>query len=251
MTGKEPPQQGASEKHIEWTNRMRERALSEEPWTSAKGYIEISRQLVGADREWGPRELRDAATAAESVWTVVGKPKVISGGIEDRDAASGAYWFLGEDGSFYFLRLFQEDVRAKAGHQNQVFWFDTSIWRIAEAMLHSAALYRALRVGPDKPYVLSVKHHGLKGRELSCDDSAHADLVTRGSVSSAEQRSWSKTLTQDQVLIGKRELVREVAYNLLEVFELEVFEFEELFAGAFDAVLNKFGRTLYDKPFSS
>ena len=55
---------------------MRERALSEEPWTSAKGYIEISRQLVGTDREWGPRELRDAATAAESVWTVVGNPKV-------------------------------------------------------------------------------------------------------------------------------------------------------------------------------
>ena len=98
---------------------MRERALSEEPWTSAKGYIEISRQLVGADREWRPRELRDAATAAESVWTVVWEPKVISGGIEDRDAPSGAYWFLSEDGSFYFLRLFQEDVRAKAGHQNQ------------------------------------------------------------------------------------------------------------------------------------
>ena len=251
MTGRTPPEQDSSEKLTEWTNEMRKRALAEEPWTSARGYIEISRQLVGTDREWRRRELLAAATAAESLWTVVWDPKVTSDGIEDKDADSGAYWFLGEDGSFYFLRLFQEDVRAKAGHQNQVFWFDTSIWRIAEALLHSAALYRALRVGPDQPYVLSVKHHGLKGRELSCDDSAHADLVTRGSVSSDEQRSWSKTLTQDQVLIGKRELVREVAYNLLEVFELGVFEFEELFAGAFDAVLNKFGRTLYDKPFSS
>ena len=109
-------------------------------------------------------------------------------------------------------------------------------------MLHSADLYRALGVGPDQPYVLSVKHHGLKGRELSCDDSAHADLVTRGRVSSAEQRSWSKTLTQDQVRVGKKELVREVADNLLEVFE-----FEELSAGAFDGVLDKFRRSLYDK----
>ena len=246
MADRTPPQPDALEKLEEWTNRMREHALSEEPWASAKGYFEISRQLVGSDREWRRRELRDAARGAESVWTVVWDPKVTSDGIDDRDAESGAYWFLGEDGSFYFLRLFQEDIRAKAGDQNQVFWFDTSIWRIAEALLHSAALYRALGIRPDQPYVLSVNHHGLKGRELSCDDPAHADLITRGSVSPAEPRGWSKTLTQDQVRVAKREIVREVADKILELFE-----FEGLSAGDFDTVLNKFGRTLYDKPFSS
>lgn len=246
MVGRTPPQQGALEKIEEWTNRMRERALADEPWKSAKGYIEISRQLVGTDAHWRRRELRTAANAAESLWTVVWDPKVTSDGIDDRDAESGAYWFLSEDGSFYFLRLFQEDVQAKAGDQDQVFWFDTSIWRIAEALLHSAALYRALRVEADQPFVISVKHHGLEGRELSCADSAHADLIVRGRVSPAEPRGWSKTLTQDQIRVAKRELVREVADNIFELFE-----FEGLSAGAFDTVLNKFGRTFYDKPFSS
>ena len=249
--GKAPPQQDAFEKLDEWTNKMRQRALAEEPWASGRGYIEVSRQLVLPNGEWGRRELRDAARAAESLWTVAWEPKVISDGIEDRDAPSGAYWFLSKDGSFYLLRLFQEDMpehgfTSPAAPPNQILWFDTCIWRIAEALLHSADLYRALRVGPDQPYVLSVKHHGLLGRELYCADSAHEDCITRGRVSSTEQHSWRKPLTQDQVRVSKRELVHEVADNLFELFD-----FEQVSAWDFDAVLNKFGRTLYDKPFSS
>jgi len=250
MAGTTPPQQSAQEKIEEWTNKMRQRAVVNEPWKYAKGYIEISRQLLGTARQWRPRELRDAARAAESFWTVVWKPQVVPGGIEDKDAPSGAYWFLSTDGSFYFLRLFQEDIQAsrfmsRGRHPNQALWYDTCIWRIAEAMLHSAGLYRALRVGPEQPFVLSVKHHGLKGRELFWADSAHDSWITRGRVSSSKQHSWYKTLTQDQVTATKRELVREVATDILELFE-----FAELSEWAFDTVLNKFGRGPNDKPFS-
>ncbi len=45
-------------------------------------------------------------------------------------------------------------------------WFDVRIWRIAEVILHSAALYRELGVPPDEPYLLGVNHGGLQGREF-------------------------------------------------------------------------------------
>ena len=218
---------------------------------SSKGYIEVSYQLVQPHTEWGPRELLAAARAAESGWVVgivfdgsdeAPKPTV-EGAIEARarrwqSSEWGVYWILGKDGAFYFITVFEEDFGepqfgSSEGHPERMLWFDIRIWRIAEALLHSAALYRLLGVEPDQPYVLSMNHYGLQGREFYASKPLH--WIRRGYVSSVERAEWRKVLTQDQVNAALRELVHEIADDLFVRFS-----FAPVSASAIDRVLDEF-----------
>ena len=204
------------------------------PLAANKGYIEVSHQLVQAHEEWGPRQLLAAARAAESGWAIgmvypagseeAPKPTA-EGAIEARiqrlDPGRRDYWILGKGGEFYGANDFAEDFgqppfEVKEGHPDRMLWFDIRIWRIAEALLHSAALYRALGVKPDEPYALSLNHHGLSGREFYTSKASYG--IRRGRISSADSAEWQRILTQDQVKASLRELVQEIADGLFVLF---------------------------------
>lgn len=53
-------------------------------------------------------------------------------------------WSLSYDGTYFLGRFFQEDTRSR--EPGRVLYFDTHIWRIAEAFDHGLALYKALGV---------------------------------------------------------------------------------------------------------
>ena len=208
------------------------------PLDANSGYVEVSHQLVRPDREWGQQDLLAAARDARlsnSRWPIGvvldvpgSRPIPTSeGGIEVRVQRGGRsegsdYWTLARDGSFYFVELFEEHFghppsRSSQSHPERSLWFDLRVWRIAEALLHSAALYRALGIQPDQPYALSVNHYGLEGRELYFRKATYR--IERGCVSAADRAAWQGIVTQDQVKVGVRELVHAIAGDLFARFD--------------------------------
>lgn len=199
------------------------------------GYLEVSHKLVQPNREWRPRELLDAARKAESGWAIgivfdgsdaAPKPTTegaIAARIPRWDSPDQHdRWTLTKDGGFYCADLFEEDFgspqfSSSEGHPDRMLWFDIRIWRMAEALLHSANLYRALGIEPDQPYAFSLRHHGLSGRESYASKPSFE--IRRHRISSADRAEWQRILTQDEVKASLRELVQEIADGLFVLFD--------------------------------
>ncbi len=199
---------------------------------SSVGLIESGQQLLhGGQRSWCQRELLRAAERAElpnTGWPfgLVDEPTPIPGGVQARIDAYDAgkttdYWSFLESGQYYLWRLYEEDFEqpqflSSSGHPESSIWFDVRIHRIAEIVLHSAALYRELGVAPDEPYLLAVNHRGLEGRELY--SSTVRARIRRGQICQAPSATWCRQVTQDYVIGGLKELVREIADELFLLF---------------------------------
>ena len=152
------------------------------------GYVESAQTLLKGDtQEWSHADLLQVAEAAvlrNTGWPIglvlrnEGRPKPTKDGVEARlqnYSSTGPgwddFWSFNKNGSYYAVRLFEENYeqpnfQSSAGHPDRSVWFDIRVWRIAEVVLHSAALYRELPIPPAEPYLLSVGHGGLDGREL-------------------------------------------------------------------------------------
>ena len=199
---------------------------------SSVGLIESGQQLVHCgQRHWSQRELLRAAERAElpnTGWPfgLVDEPTPIPGGVQARIDAYGVgettdFWSLLESGQYYLWRLYEEDFEqpqfsSSTGHPESSIWFDVRIHRIAEVVLHSAALYRELGVAPDEPYLLAVNHRGIEGRELYY--STVGARVRRGQFCQTPSATWNRQVTQDYVTGGLKELVREIVDELFVLF---------------------------------
>ncbi len=220
------------------------------------GYIESGQRLVQtATREWSQAVLLAAAERAElrntgwPIGLVIRQaglaPVPMPDGIEARLAhpRSGQiedFWSLRKDGSYYVSRLFEEDFgppsfTTSEGHPQRAMWFDVRIWRIAEVILHSAALYRELGIPPNDPYVLAVNHHGLEGREFYV--STPNRIVFRGRICRSPSATWTKEVTQDYVTSNLKSLVGEVTSDLFVLFDFAQVK-QEVVNGIVDEFLS-------------
>lgn len=219
------------------------------------GYLESSQQLVRpANRQWSQHELLAAAEAAKlrmtgwPIGVVLQKssgmaPIVTEEGIEARMGRyrSGAhedYWALQREGSYYVSRLLEEDFASprftsSEGHPARSIWFDLRIVRVAEVILHSATLYRALDVSPDEPYLLMVNHGGLNDREFYT--STVGRFVTRGRRCRVPEANWVREVTQDLVSTNLKGLVTDVVSGLFVLFD-----FAEIGQEIVDEVVDQF-----------
>ncbi len=203
------------------------------------GYLEASQQLVGNGRRWGQTELLRAAERAQlrnTGWPMGVvldgeglRPTPTSTGIHfrmHRDRNEGGpgwedFWNFRLDGSYYLARVFEEEFgppsfQVSGGHPQRAIWFDTRIWRVCEAVMHSAALYRELGVPPDEPYLLSVNHGGLEQREFWTSEMR---FVRRGKVSDEDCATWTRQVTQDLVVAEIKSLVAEISRGLFVLFQ--------------------------------
>ncbi|MBA7646622.1 hypothetical protein ES703_54387 [subsurface metagenome] len=202
------------------------------------GYIESGQRLVQpAARKWSQHVLLAAAERAElrntgwPIGLVIHKaglaPVPTPDGIEarlghHRPGQDEDFWSLSKDGSYYVSRLFEEDFgppsfTTSGGHPDRAIWFDVRIWRIAEVILHSAALYRELSISPSEPYVLAVNHRGLERREFY--KSTINRVVFRGRICRSPAATWTREVTQDYVVSNLKSLVGEVANGLFVLFD--------------------------------
>ncbi len=91
------------------------------------------------------------------------------------------------------------------------------MWRIAEAVLHSAVLYREFGVPVNATYSLTISHHGLIDRAFAVSKPTRY-LTRPGNVCKVDSSSWSKEITQDLVISGLTELVDEISEDLFVLF---------------------------------
>jgi hypothetical protein len=204
------------------------------------GFVESAQRLLAPDRSWNQQELLSAAQRAvlhNTGWPiglVLSKPalapKVTPDGIEarlrsqDRSTGGGKdFWSFRKDGSYYVYRAFEEDF-AKTSVPSGVerfIWFDVRIWRIAELLLHSAALYRELGISPQAPYLISINHRGLQERMFWASTSRH---IYEERYCQFPEVEWTKEITQDYVLANVQELVREVANDVFVLFDFAAID---------------------------
>jgi MinD-like ATPase involved in chromosome partitioning or flagellar assembly len=146
-----------------------------------KGFMEICHYPRDFPLEKSQSELLLAARQAQvrtSGWPIGpvldnrenARPRAMNDGIAATVSVETPYrpgrlfdhWALSLKGDFYSLSSFLEDM----GGEQLVIHFDTQIRRATEALLHCAALYRALGVDPAAQVDMSVRFGGLRNRIL-------------------------------------------------------------------------------------
>jgi len=194
-------------------------------------YLEVAHFPVGIDRKWSQDELLMAAQKSvrrNTGWPVgivmtnpEYSPKPVSEGI--RAIVPSAlndrfdFWSLDRSGRFYFLRTLEEDSDDRIAPGTSLY-FDTRIWRIAEALLHCANLYRALGLSLETEIRIQITHCGLRGRRLTSSDSMRAFTMV-GRVCHEDQSQWAKTVPLGTIEPNIEALVREIGGELFILFE--------------------------------
>ena len=150
------------------------------------------------------------------------------------------YWYLDKRGSCYYSRSLFENheypsFTTSSGHPQKSLWVDVTIHRIALTLLQSADLYRELNIPPDEPYVLSIKHGGLKGRTSYASGLKYIGYIAYSYSSRTSQEDshvWQWEVTQDRVRSQMVELTHQIASELFALFN-----FTEVPIGVVRAVL--------------
>lgn len=238
-----------------WVKEARESSTTVEFLPDGYGYLESAHMLLtpSAYPTWEPLHLVQAMQEAKlsrySGWPMgiimddgkfapIPKANGIEIRAEDGDEHSD-YWRLDSDGSYYFSRFIREDYDVNSishgGVSGRKFGLELSIINITEAVLHSAALYKALGIAPNAPYLFTIAYEGLSGRLL-----AQYMPFLSAYVAQEDSFSWRKELTQDLVSANLRELVFEAVKSLLILFN-----FASVSKGFVDGLIDQFmeGRT--------
>lgn len=226
-----------------WITEARDASCTQEFLSDKGGYIESAQTLLHPrNSQWENQELLDAARRAVSHhagWPVGivsdaegYSPTLLTDGIEVRIPPSlisvADYWSLKDDGRYYFSRFLKEDIERSPFLFSQehpekflLLDFGLTIQRIADLLLHSASLYRALNVPPDEHYLLSINHGGLQERNFCDVDKVWSPPL--GQTSTTDLFPWQDEVTQDRVTTKLKELTREISTCLFSLFGIPNF----------------------------
>jgi hypothetical protein len=161
------------------------------------GYLEVIHAPETPQGPFSHKELLRAAEAAQcrnTGWPIgvvltrreEYRPKPVASGILAKIVSDTVdYWFLKNDGAFYFARTFVEDSAhfkesRLQGEEVRIIAFDTRTWRVAEAFLHASKLYEALGFGEEISINFQITHKGLKGRVMTATDYGRAFTLREG-----------------------------------------------------------------------
>lgn len=126
------------------------------------------------------------------------------------------FWALDGHGYFYFLRQLEEDSDNQVEPRTSLY-FDTRIWRIAEALLHCASLYQALDVPAETEIRIQIAHRGLQGRRLQASDPIRS-ITMLGRISHENESQWAKTVPRGTIEPNIETLVGEISGELFMLF---------------------------------
>jgi hypothetical protein len=202
--------------------------------TNDESYLEVGHRPVAVSRRWPQEQLLVAAQKSvcrNTGWpigVVLTKPELAPKPVSDGIRAvirtalfpnSFDFWSLDRNGSFYFLRAFEEDTKSHTETvPGTVLYFDIRIWRIAEALLHCANLYRALDMSNETEIGIQIAHHGLKDRKLLASDPMRA-MTMAGRVCYEQESIWSKVVPVGTIEPNLETLVEEISSELFILFE--------------------------------
>lgn len=160
--------------------------------------------VLGNRDEYRPRPVPDGIVA-----------EIAIGDESHLDRRSYDYWKLFRDGRFYTLLSLFEDERGE-----NVLFFDTRIFRVTEALLFLARLYRRLDASDTDVVSITVRHAGLNGRTLTAAN-PQRHLFPRTSTADSAEASISVPLitleTEIDHLVGE---ILQPLFMLFDFFEL-------------------------------
>ena len=188
------------------------------------GYVEAGHMLVRSPGNgWTPHELREAAISAGPQFHHLISP--VKDGIEARlkSPYRPEYWHIDKGGSYYFSIAMAEDYEVPSfssseGHPHRALWLDFTIYRIVDVLITGAKIYQSLGSAPNEPYLVTIRHGGIKGRILYAYDLWISHMFLNRPVNHVDVVEWRKELTQDMVngdLIG---IVHEIVSSLCTSF---------------------------------
>lgn len=126
------------------------------------------------------------------------------------------YWYINENGAFYFFRRYEED--SQFNNPDRHFYFDVRLWRIIEAIRHTISLYKALSVDPTTMIFLQIKHTGLLNRILTASNKGRAVTMRTRINKTVPEVLWNKTVSLDDLLVNGDAYVAIIARELFETF---------------------------------
>lgn len=232
ISGATPTVNPAATKNQEWFESESKEARSSlgklHPGT---GFFELTHYPEGVSTTWDQSQLVAASQKAVTrktgwpIGMVMNKPEFapkptafgIRAVIEAGDRFD--YWSLDKNGGFYFLRILDEDTdldRQRRG-EKQWIYFDTRIWRVAEALLHCSSPYRELGLHAETLIVIRICHSGLENRLLGVGNPMRMMRWHRKSQEDAIV--WSKTVPLGSIEATLADLTREATRELFMLFE--------------------------------
>jgi hypothetical protein len=229
----------------QWIADRREAALEGLKSQEFEAYMEVHFTLLDEQLNKRPLELLSAAESATmraSGWPIAvvltnnsdARPKPTAEGIvaEIKSTRRGVrhydYWALRRNGSFYLLQSLPED-----NSNRNAIYFDKRITRVAETVLYSGRIYNRWGVLPSARLRMSIKHVGLKDRQL---------LAANPRVEMDENR----TAVEDETKLSQIFALSEVESRLVELVKaftvplFELFEFCEFSDAVYDQIVNGF-----------
>jgi len=216
-----------------------------------EAFLGFGHWLIDADFNWDITVLKQCAE--ESVLRRTGwpfgvflhvdgkKPIALGDGIEAKiisdnfgNRKSFDYWFLDKKGSFYQARVFEEDTFYDRDKSENLIFFDTRIWRIAEALEHCVQLYKKLKVPKTTKVGLRIIHNDLRGRLLSASNSNRA-FALRERKCGANRAVYTLEATLDEIEMKFAYYVKTITKDLLSYFD-----FFEISEDVIDEILDEY-----------
>ena len=221
-SGEISPTENVSAAFKAWMAEVKSDSSTQGHLSPKGGYIESAQALLHSPAsKWTTQQLLGAARRIKLPSVAAATP--LTDGIEARMPAgySSGYFYVKNDGMFYHSMPFFEDTNAPSftsslGTPDKWLGFDIRIVMIAGALLRGVALYRELGVPPNEPYLLSVNHGRLQGRDFYA--SRWYFPIDPGRTSHADLSEWQREVTQDIVTTQLKELTHAIGNSLFSLF---------------------------------
>jgi hypothetical protein len=196
---------------------------------------EVSHWLVDSKQKWDQSQLLEAAQKATLhntgwpiglvIYTDTAKPFATNDGITEtlsfKDSGPFAptldYWYLRNDGTYFFTRNYNEEKGFGKG--KRLMYFDIRIWRITEALEHCISLYRALNIDPQSKIHITITHLDIKDRILTAADQMRAFTMLGSRVSGSNETVWEIDATLDELAVKLDEFAEASLRELFVLFD--------------------------------
>lgn len=199
------------------------------------GSFEVSHYLPNNSTEFSPEVLKTALQAAEvkrTGWPIGvyltnsdNRPVVQEDGIKAEYADNSIimldYWYAKYRGEFYFSRILESDNGNGTAEPKTSLYFDTLIWRVAEALEHSLAYYKNLNINEGEKVKFKISLSGLNGRKLSAWNPMRA-FTLHHYICSSDKSSWELEISLHELSEKLDEVIYEATKKLLVMFDFFV-----------------------------
>jgi hypothetical protein len=131
------------------------------------------------------------------------------------------YWYAKNRGEFYFARNLESDSNNVQAKPKTALYFDTLVWRTAEALEHCLTYYEQLGVNGNERVKIKISLYGLMNRTLSARNPMRAFTLSHYACGS-ERTSWETETTLQTLKDNLDSIIYEAVKKQLVMFDFFV-----------------------------